>query len=68
MIFVYEILSIFYFTFHYIYIYIYIYESELADLSQRRAEGSFFNTYYTKVLGRVLLFALIAPLTLDSTL
>ena len=36
---------------------VYIYISKVADHSRGWPEGSFFNSYYTKVLGRVLLLS-----------
>ena len=46
----------------YIYIYIYMYISNVGDFSRGWPEGSFFNSYYTNVFGRVLLLPWIAPL------
>ena len=40
----------------------------LAERSQRRAEGFFFDSYYTEVYRRELLLSWIAPLTLDMYL
>ena len=42
--------------------------SKVGDRSRGQSEGSLFNSFYIEMLGRVLLFFWIAPLTLDPYL